>query len=172
MTFLSLLQFSLLPFAFLWLGFCVRHDLRNREVPVWLTVIPLVASAMTGILFGRWSSACLLVILILLSDFASFRIGLGLIGATGIALIDPGSVLLNFSIFLVWLLWEKGALGGADAKILISLLLVWGNVSLLVWVALAGGLQGLVAWWRKQREIPYTMAILLGSICFWLVTIF
>jgi Flp pilus assembly protein protease CpaA len=172
MTFLTLLQYSLLPFAFLWLGSCVRHDLRNREVPMWLTVIPLVLATLIAILFGRWSSACFLVILILLSDFTSFRIGLGLIGATGIVLIDPGSALLNFSIFLVWLLWEKGALGGADAKILISLLLVWGNVSLLVWVALAGGLQGLVAWWRKQREIPYTVAILLGSICFWLVTIY
>jgi hypothetical protein len=96
---------------------------------------------------------------------------LGLIGATVIVLIDPGSGLLNFSIFLVWLLWEKGALGGADAKILISLLFVWGSAALLVWIALAGGLQGLVAWWRKRREIPYTVAILLGSICFWLATI-
>lgn len=171
MTFLSLLQFSLLPFAFLWLGFCVWHDLRNREVPVWLTLVPLALAALIGILFGRWSSACLLVILVLCSDIPFLRIGLGLLGTIGIILLDPVIGLLNFSIFLVWLLWEKGAVGGADAKILISLLLAWGNVSLLVWIALAGGLQGLVAWWRKQREIPYTVAILIGSIAFWLATI-
>ncbi|HYE67410.1 MAG TPA: hypothetical protein VEA58_02290, partial [Anaerovoracaceae bacterium] len=68
--------------------------------------------------------------------------------------------------------WDRGAMGGADAKILITLLLVWGSGWLMVWVALAGGLQGLVAWWRKQREIPYTVAILLGSIGFWLANLF
>jgi hypothetical protein len=52
-----------------------------------------------------------------------------------------------------------------------ALMLGWGSAWLLVWVAFAGGLQGLVAWWKKQREIPYTVSILLGSIGFWMATI-
>jgi Flp pilus assembly protein protease CpaA len=171
MTSLTLLQVVLLLFAFLWLGLCVGHDLKNREVPVRLTVIPLVAAGLAAIMLGRWSSAGLLIILVFLSDLASFRIGLGLLGMIGTVLIDPESILLNSSIFLGWLLWEKGAMGGADAKILMALLLVWGSAWLLVWVAIAGGFQGVAAWWRKQREIPYTVAILLGSVGFWLATI-
>ncbi len=171
MTFLTLLQITLLPIILFWLMLCVRHDLRNREVPMWLTLIPLVVAGLVGILFGRWSSVCLLAMLILLSDLVSYRTGLGLLGTIVVAILDPGSWLLNLSIFSVWLLWEKGALGGADAKILVALLLLCGSAWLLVWVAFAGSLQGLVAWWRKQREIPYTVSILLGSIGFWLANI-
>ena len=136
-----------------------------------MTIIPMAAAGLVGILFGRWSSACLLLALILLSDLSSLRVQLGLLGTLIIVLIDPASALLNLSISLLWLLWEKGLLGGADAKILIALLLLWGDPWLLVWVALAGGLQGLLAWLRKQPEIPYTVAILLGSVGFWLISI-
>jgi Flp pilus assembly protein protease CpaA len=172
MTFLSLVQYSLLPFLFLWLGVCVRNDLRSREVPVWMTVIPLAVAGLIGIVFGRWSSACLVAMLILLSDLVSFRFGFALLGTAVVVILDPTSVFLNLTIFAIWLLWDRGAMGGADAKILITLLLVWGSAWLMVWVALSGGLQGLVAWWRKQREIPYTVAILLGSIGFWLTNLF
>lgn len=172
MAFLNLVELVSLPIMLAWLGWCVRHDLRNREVPNFITIIPMAIAGLIGVLFGRWAAAFLVVVLILLADFESYRVGWGMVAAAMVALINPGQSVLCVSIFLIWLFWERGAFGGADAKILIALLLLWGNPSLLIWVALAGGLQGLVAWWRKRREIPYTIAILLGSVGFWVARLF
>jgi Flp pilus assembly protein protease CpaA len=172
MTLVAIAQFGAFPIVFFWLGVCVRHDLRNRTVPVALTVIPLALASLVSVWSGRWSSAGLLLFLVCISDFERFRFGLGLLGVAGALLLDPGMGMLNFSAFLVWALWDKNILGGADAKILMALIFLWGSAALLVWVAIAGGFQGGAAWWRKQREIPYTVSILIGSIAFWLVTIF
>ena len=168
MAILNLIEFTLLPVVLLWLGICVWHDLKNREVPVLLTVVPLASACLVGVLFGRWAAACLVAVLILLSDLATHRTSWGILAAALIALSDPTSGMLIISIVVVWMLWDFGAMGGADAKILISLLLLWGSGLVLVPVALAGGFQGLMAWWRKKREIPYTVAILLGSAGYWL----
>jgi Flp pilus assembly protein protease CpaA len=172
MAILNLVELGSLPFVLAWLGWCIRHDLRYREVPNLITVIPMAMACLVGVLFDRWAAAFLVVVLILLADIDSYRAVLSIITTAIIALISPAQSLICVSIFLVWLFWEKGALGGADAKILIALLLLWGNPSLLIWIALAGGLQGLVAWLRKRPEIPYTVAILVGSLGFWFGKLF
>ena len=172
MAFLNLVELGSLPIVLAWLGWCVWHDLRNREVPNFITIIPMATSCLIGVLFGRWAAAFLVAVLILLADIGSYRVGLGIIATAILALTSPAQSLICVSILWVWLFWERGALGGADAKILIALLQLWGNPSLLIWIALAGGLQGLVAWRRKRREIPYTLAILVGSMGFWFGKLF
>lgn len=171
MSLLSVMQISLLPILFLWLGACVWHDLKQREVPAMLTVLPLALAGLIAILYDRCASAGLLMILVLLSDVKRFRLGLGLLAGIIFSFVDPAHAVLSLSIYIVWLLWEKGAMGGADAKIMVALLLVWGNAWLLVYVALAGGIQGLLALVKKQKAIPYTVAILLGSIGYWIAEI-
>jgi len=172
MAFLNLVELGSLPIVLAWLGWCVRHDIRNREVPNLITIIPMTIACLIGVLFGRWAAAFLVIVLVLLADINSYRVGLGIVTTAIVALISPAQSLTCVSTLLVWLFWDRGALGGADAKILIALLLLWGDPSLLIWIALAGGLQGLAAWWRKRLEIPYTLAILVGSMGFWFGKLF
>ncbi len=161
-------ELALLPVVFLWLAVCVRHDLKSREVPVGWTVIPLAITGLMAVLSGRWGPACLVLILVFLSDLSARRMIWGLLATVGVLLAQPTAGALSISIFLVWALWERSLLGGADAKILMALILLWGDSSLLLPVALAGGIQGLLAVWKKQRDIPYTVAITLGTTGFWL----
>ena len=56
-----------------------------------------------------------------------------------------------------------GATGGADAKIIISLVLLFGNGLLFIPIVLAGGVQGLIGLLSKKKTIPYTVAITLGT---------
>ncbi len=171
MSFQGLTLIAIFPFVLLWLLACVRHDLRSREVPVWLTVAPLAIAGLIGVLLGRWAPACLVLALVLISDLPSGRVGTALPATLVLLLLDPALGWLDFSILATWLLWEKGAMGGADAKMILALLLLYGQAGLLLWIALAGGIQGVVAWSRKQKEIPYTVSILMGWLGFGLASI-
>ena len=66
-------------------------------------------------------------------------------------------------IFAVWALWEIGATGGADAKIIIALVLLFANGLLFIPIVLVGGVQGLTALIARRKTIPYTVAITLGT---------
>ena len=66
-------------------------------------------------------------------------------------------------IFAVWALWEIGATGGADAKIIIALVLLFANGLLFIPIVLVGGVQGLVGLIARRKTIPYTVAITLGT---------
>ena len=66
-------------------------------------------------------------------------------------------------IFAVWALWEIGATGGADAKIIIALVLLFADGLLFIPIVLIGGVQGLVALIVRRKTIPYTVAITLGT---------
>jgi Flp pilus assembly protein protease CpaA len=73
---------------------------------------------------------------------------------------------LSHALFAAWVLWELGVMGGADTKMLTALLLFIGDPLLLVAVFLAGGLQGLIGLLRKEKSIPYTVAIAAGTVWF------
>jgi hypothetical protein len=105
---------------FAWLGICVIHDLRSRQVPTLLTVIPLLLAAAWRLFQGRWQLVLLTVALILLSDLlqAKWRIPLGCCAAIA-GLSIPGSpdeVYAMLVIFAVWALWEIGATGGRTPR--------------------------------------------------------
>ena len=96
---------------------------------------------------------------------AKWRIPLGC-GAAFIGLTVAGSLELVYAslvIFAVWALWETGATGGADAKIIIALVLLFADGLLFIPIVLVGGLQGLAALIARRKTIPYTVAITLGT---------
>ena len=110
-------------------------DLRTREVPDWISASILAWAAAVA------ATGC---------NGASF-VGLGMGLALGFCV---GS-----------LFFALGALGGADVKLLAALGAVTGPaglVSLLLWVALAGGVLSLVAAARRQRNLAYVPAIAVG----------
>ncbi len=160
-------QVILGAFLLAWLGTCVYFDLRSRQVPMLLTVIPLLLAAVWRLFQGDWQLVLLTVVLTLLSDlsWAKWRIPLGCCAAiVGLSIAgSPDEVYAMLVIFAVWALWEIGATGGADAKIIIALVLLFSNGLLFIPIVLVGGVQGLGALIARRKTIPYTVAITLGT---------
>ncbi|MEN4011349.1 MAG: hypothetical protein ROW48_04905 [Bellilinea sp.] len=150
-----------------WLGVCVFFDLRSRQVPTLLTVIPLILAAVWRLFEGGWQLVLLTVALTLLSDlpWAKWRLPLGCCAAVaGLSIAaSPDMVYAMLVIFAAWAMWEIGATGGADAKIIIALVLLFANGLLFIPIVLAGGVQGLAAMIARRKTIPYTVAITLGT---------
>lgn len=154
-----------------WLGACMIFDLRSRQVPTLLTVVPLILAAVWQLYQGGWQLVLLTVAFTLISDLAQakWRIPVGCVAAIlWVSLTaSPNLVYSMLVIFAVWALWEIGATGGADAKIIIALVLLFADGLLFILIVLVGGIQGLAALIVKRKTIPYTVAITLGTIA-WL----
>ncbi len=150
-----------------WLGACVVYDLRSRRVPVLLTVPPLALAALWRLLQGGWVMILLVAALIFVSDLPSarWRILLScLVSTLGIFFSSsPESIYGLLVIFAAWSLWQIGATGGADAKIIITLVLLFASGLLFIPIVLAGGAQGLIGLIARKKTIPYTVAITLGT---------
>ncbi len=114
-------------------------DFRRREIPDWVSVALLVwalGATAFGLASHGWAS-----------------VGLGLV---------LGSAL---GVLLFWL----GGFGGGDAKLLAGLGAVcgpWAFLSLLVYIAVAGGVMALVALVRGKSDIAYAPAMALGWLLF------
>ena len=152
---------------FTWLGICMIFDLRSRQVPTLLTVIPLILAGTWRLFQSGWALVLLTVLLILISDLpqAKWRIPVGCCAAiAGISIAgSPDMTYAMLVIFAVWALWEIGATGGADAKIIIALVLLFADGLLFIPIVLVGGVQGLAALIARRKTIPYTVAITLGT---------
>ncbi|MEN4099331.1 MAG: hypothetical protein ROW52_05365 [Anaerolineaceae bacterium] len=150
-----------------WLGVCVFFDLRSRQVPTLLTVIPLILAAAWRLFEGGWQLVLLTAALTLLSDlpWAKWRLPLGCCATVaGLSIAaSPDMVYAMLVIFAAWAMWELDLTGGADAKIIIALVLLFANGLLFIPIVLAGGVQGLAAMIARRKTIPYTVAIALGT---------
>ena len=168
-------QVMLSAALFTWLGICMIFDLRSREVPTLLTVIPLILAGIWRLLQGSWMLVLLTVLLILISDLrgAKWRIPVGCCAAVAGIFIarSPDTTYAMLVVFAVWALWEIGATGGADAKIIIALVLLFADGLLFIPIVLIGGVQGLAALIAQRKTIPYTVAITLGTAT-WLWMVF
>ena len=165
----SLAPTQVIIFALLlaWLGTCVVYDLRSRQVPALLTILPLILAALFRLFLGDWQMVLLVIALILVSDlpWAKWRIQLAcLVSVLALSFVGSSEgVYATLVIFAAWALWEIGATGGADAKIIISLVLLFGNGLLFIPIVLVGGVQGLIGLIARKKTIPYTVAITLGT---------
>lgn len=157
-----------------WLAVCVIFDLRSRQVPAFLTVLPLILAAIWQLIQGGWQLVALVTLLVLISDLpkAKWRIPIAC-AATILSLSiagSPGIVYAMLVVFAVWALWEIGASGGADAKIIIALVLFFADGLLFIPIVLVGGVQGLVGLIARRKTIPYTVAIALGMVAWlWMI---
>ena len=156
----------------IWLGVCVYHDLRSRTVPLRLTLPVLGLAAVWRLALGGWVPVLLTAVLIIISDLPrrAWRIATVILAGVLAGLVcgswQCAAVIL--AILAEWLLWEFGLTGGADAKIILALLLLSGDARLLLWITLAGGLQGLAGLLARRKTIPYTLAIFAGTL-FWFI---
>lgn len=169
-------QVILLFLLIAWLGTSVVFDLRSRQVPPLLTIPPLIISAIWRLVHGGWPLVVMVVVLILISDLPWPKWRIPLAGLVSIlALSVPGISEFIYAIlviFAAWALWEIGATGGADAKLIISLVLLFGNGLLFIPIVLVGGVQGLFGLFARKKTIPYTVAITLGMVAWlWMSTV-
>ena len=144
------------------------YDLRYRELPSKLTLIPLILAGIYALLHGAWIATGFTTALILIADLESRQRRLlfaGVVGAYA-AIIDPPAFVQIVILFTIWLLWDIGAMGGADAKLLMVIGLTIQQPTVFVYIALAGGIQGLVALMLHRKEIPFIVAIFAGAIFF------
>ena len=157
-----------------WLATCVIFDLRSRQVPAFLTVLPLILAAIWQLIQGGWQLVVLVALLILISDLPQAKWRIPIACAAMILSLSlagsPGVVYAMLVVFGVWALWEIGASGGADAKIIIALVLFFADGLLFIPIVLVGGVQGLVGLIARRKTIPYTVAIALGTVAWlWMV---
>ena len=150
-----------------WLTVCTVFDLRSRQVPSVFTLPPLALAAAWRLIQGNWQMVLLVLILILVSDIpsAKWRIPIACFVTLGLlaTIKSPEMVYSLVVILAVWALWEVGVSGGADAKIIIALVLFFGDGLLFIPIVVVGGIQGAVALVSKKKTIPYTVAIALGT---------
>jgi Flp pilus assembly protein protease CpaA len=157
-------MFALL--ALPWLAFCAWHDLRTRTVPSLLTIPPLLAAIPWHGYSQSWPVALLAVSLLFLDDlpwrWRGILAGLqGLLLAVAWGTGGMMSALLGLTLIGIWALWKFGAIGGADAQVVMTLALIFGLV-ILVPVALATGLQAAIQKLRSRDTLPAMLGILVG----------
>ena len=158
-----------------WLAICVVFDLRSRQVPAFLTVLLLILAAIWQLSQGGWHLVALVVLLVLVSDLPQVKWRIPVACAATVLSLSiagsPGIVYAMLVVFAVWALWEIGTTGGADAKIIIALVLFFANGLLFIPIVLVGGVQGLVGLIAGRKTIPYTVAIALGTVAWmWMIS--
>jgi hypothetical protein len=144
------------------------YDLRDHEVPMPLTVGGLVAAGTYALLNGQWSPVILTIALTHVADFnpREKRLAFALALAAFSAIFQPAAAMISALTLGVWLLWEYGILGGADVKLLIAAAFVLGSPIVLIVIAIAGGVQGVIASLQKKKEIPFVASIFCGTLLF------
>mgnify|MGYP001404430551 CR=1 FL=1 len=157
-------MFALL--ALPWLALCTWHDLRTRTVPPLLTIPPLVAAMAWHGYSESWPVTVIALTLLILDDLPWRWRGI-LAGVQGLLLAMTWSTsgvmsaLLGLTLIGIWALWKFGAIGGADAQVVMALILFFGLV-ILVPVALATGLQAAIQKLRGRDTLPAMLGILVG----------
>lgn len=163
-----MLPLPLLLLLLIWLLVSMVYDLRYRELPPKLTLIPMILAGIYALCQGAWIATGFMVALILIADLELRQRRLLFAGVVGVyaAIIDPAAFVQIVILLTIWLLWDNGAMGGADAKLLMVIGLTIQQPAVFVFIALVGGIQGLVALMLHRKEIPFIVAIFAGTTFF------
>lgn len=146
-------------------------DLRSREVPAWLTLTALVGSGAYAVFHSFWMPALLIGILCPVSEMTvpAQRRSFAAVLSAFAAIFEPTSAILCLALYTIWMLWDLDKMGGADMKLMSAVILAFGNPIVLLPITFVGGLQGLVAYFRKQTSVPYVFSIFLGTLLYTVV---
>ncbi|MEN4012212.1 MAG: hypothetical protein AB1649_12420 [Chloroflexota bacterium] len=147
------------------------YDLHFREVPAWLTLTALLGSGAYAILRGFWIPTLLTVALCVVSEMTipAQRRSFAAVLSAFAAIFEPASAILCLALFIIWFLWDLDKMGGADMKLMAAVILAFSSPIVLLPITLVGGLQGLVAYFRKQTSVPYVFSIFLGTLLYTVV---
>jgi Flp pilus assembly protein protease CpaA len=152
---------------------CMVFDLRSHTIPPVLSIGFLVGAAIFAITHAIWAPVGMVFILIIISDIRSKLMILASLLVTLIlaCFLQPEFTTIHLAMFGIWLLWETKGLGGGDVKLLFGLLLLYHNPSILIPIAVLGGIQGIIAMIKKKKEIPFVVSIFGGTVVYTLLPI-
>ncbi|MBI9045390.1 MAG: hypothetical protein JEZ06_12945 [Anaerolineaceae bacterium] len=141
-------------------------DLKSWQVPNVLTLTTLIGAGCFAVYRGDWAVVILTIALIFLSDLQSrkVQVALSFILAGAAAALQPATGLLCVTVTGIWLMWLFEKMGGADVKLILASLLFTAQPAILLPIFFLGGMQGLIALLRKQKEIPFVVSIFAGSL--------
>lgn len=133
-----------------------------------LTLGGLVGSGIYAGFHHLWAAVLLTIALTIVSDFKprERRLVFALTLASFAIIFQPSTAWICLLVLAIWLLWEFGVLGGADVKLLIATSLLLGVPAVLIPIAVAGGVQGVIAYLRQKQEIPFVVSIFCGTFLF------
>jgi Flp pilus assembly protein protease CpaA len=154
--------------------FSMAFDLKSRQVPNALTLTALIGAGCFAIYRGDWAVVVLTIALIFLSDlrFRKVQLALAFILAGAAFAVQPATGWLCVAETGVWLSWLFGKMGGADVKLILSSLLFAAQPAILLPIFFLGGVQGLLALLRKQKEIAFVVSIFAGSLWYFVGSIY
>jgi Flp pilus assembly protein protease CpaA len=152
----------------MWLAACMVSDLRNRTVPWLMMVPPLYAAMVCSAVQGAWRAPLLAFLLIPGSALPKrWFAPLSLLLALVLSVRAPaGEIWVLAAVAWIWLMWRFELMGGADTKIMMTVVMLIGNASVIVAITLAGGVLGVLGALRKKATVPYVVAIGLGTLAY------
>ena len=160
----------------IWLVICAIYDWRKREIPNLLTAIPMLIAILWTAVTGNISASLLSAMMFFVIELKRGP-GMAISIIALVFTIVLSYYLYQFSmenilsiviIFGVCMLLYFEKTGGSDAKILITLTLLFGSTAFM-WAVFAGGIAGVIALCRKHKQIPYVIPIAVGTIAYFAV---
>ena len=138
---MTTVQEMTIPILFAWLFVETIWDLKERDIPRWFSIIPLATGLIHLAWVGNWLAALLMLISILGTHIT--HPGRYVVVAAPVVFLVflPGMLPLAIGWSLLYLAWELGWFGGADA-LAGAYLLIWFPT----WAMLIGIGLGLIAW--------------------------
>jgi prepilin signal peptidase PulO-like enzyme (type II secretory pathway) len=174
----STLTLPIVLFVTVWLIVCSICDWRKQEVPVFLTTVPLLIAVVWSALYGNYLASLLAVVMFFVTDLNTWpAIGLTILSLAFFAIIvyfiHQFTIDTVFPLFLIasyLMLFYFGKTGGSDAKITVTLILLFGWQA-FVFAMIPGGLVGLVGLiaGKKNWKLPFVIPITAGMMIFFAV---
>jgi hypothetical protein len=168
--------------ALAWLTAIAVFDIRTRKVPspLW-TAIPMLLAAAVRLLSGSEQSivaAAAVVVAVSERRHLKQRVQEILVAAAGILIL--GWIIFSVGIFkttgiigvvVFWAAWELHWIGGADAMVLITCLMVWPGMEFVYAYLLAGlgwsiGVRIREGGWWKGHAVPGLAIVFTGAILY------
>ena len=136
-------------------------DIKGHLVPHRLLLTMMVLSIGIALVNSIYSPVIFFALLFPASDLPERFIRVLVIGPLAIiaTLLQPALWMMTLSILGLWVLWEFGGIGGADMKLMASVVFIANTPIVLLPMFLIGGIQGLIALFQKKKEIPFVVSI-------------
>jgi len=140
----------------IWLVTLAVVDLRKEEVTNWATVPPLIALTVWRSVTGGWPLGLTLALVLIGAQWPSLAVpSLGSMALCACLAVPMGLDVAVWVWIFVYLLWETGVVGGADAKAVMALMALFPDGT-LAWLLLLCwfGLSVVYLVRRHGRRVP------------------
>ena len=142
-----------------WLVYIAVMDIRKGEVTNWATVPPLLAVTAWQALTGGWPLALMLALILIGTQWTTLAVPS--VGLMVLCAWFATPLELDVAVYvwmLVYILWQIGVIGGADAKVVMALMALFPDER-LAWLLLLCwfGLSVVYLLHRHGRRAPQAL---------------